>query len=144
MRVTCISLILAFLPFAAAAADKWSAKRALAAVEAGQIILIDIRSAAEWQRTGVARGALPLDMTSPFFAEDLTRVLRARKSRPVAIICATGIRSARLAATLEAQGHAPVINVAEGMRGNLRGVGWIALGLPVVTAREAARALPPD
>ena len=109
-----------------------TAPQALAAVEAGQIVLIDIRRPDEWQRTGIPRGAVPIDMRRPDFIETLLASTGGDRDRAVALICARGVRSSRLAARMTEAGFTNVIDVPEGMLGSGAGPGWLARGMPVV------------
>ena len=109
-----------------------SAADAHAAAVAGQIILIDIRRPDEWARTGLGEGALPLDMRRPDFASALAKLVEAAPDLPIALICARGVRSARLSARLAEAGFTRIVDVPEGMLGSGAGPGWLKRGLPVV------------
>jgi rhodanese-related sulfurtransferase len=98
----------------------------------GRILLVDIRRPEEWRATGVAAGATPLDMRRRDFVAALAAVRSGAPNRPVALICAHGVRSRRLAARLVRTGVAGVLDVPEGMLGSAAGPGWIARGLPTV------------
>lgn len=108
-----------------------SPEEAHAHAVAGDVLLIDIRRPDEWARTGIGDGAHPLDMRRADFAEALASLAGGDRDRPIALICAAGVRSARLARRLTAAGFAPVVDVPEGMTGGIYGPGWIARGLPV-------------
>ncbi|TNF62681.1 MAG: rhodanese-like domain-containing protein [Rhodobacteraceae bacterium] len=99
---------------------------------AGTITLVDIRRPEEWKSTGLGEGALPLDMRRPDFVATLDAALGGDRSRPVALICASGVRSARLARALADAGFTDVRDVPEGMSGSRLGPGWVRSGLPVV------------
>lgn len=103
---------------------------------AGSVILIDIRRPREWQDTGVPAGAAPLDMRREDFAPALSAIVGPDRDRPFALICARGVRSARLALALTEAGYTNVIDVPEGMLGSTAGPGWLSAGLPVGTAPE--------
>ena len=60
-----LSLLLASL--VNAAPQIMSAPDAQAAVKAGKMILLDIRTAEEWKEDGVAEGAYPLSLTDSDF-----------------------------------------------------------------------------
>ena len=136
---------LAVAGVAAFAASRWynigaeidggdlSALEAHEAAVAGEIILVDIRRPDEWARTGVGEGAVPLDMRRPDFTTELSRLSQAQPGAPVALICARGVRSARLSARLVEAGFTRIIDVPEGMLGSGAGPGWLQRGLPVVT-----------
>ena len=108
--------------------------RAHGAARAGRILLVDIRRPEEWAATGIPEGAHPIDMRRPDFTQALARLRAAHPGRPVALICARGVRSAALARRLAAAGLGPVINLPEGMLGSRAGPGWLARGLPVAGA----------
>ena len=101
------------------------------AAVAGEVILIDIRRPDEWAQTGVPQGAHALDMRGPDFLAELSAATGGDRDRPVALICARGVRSAALGARLAEAGYTRVLNVPEGMLGSGAGPGWIASGLPV-------------
>lgn len=112
-----------------------SAEDALAAVEAGEVVLVDIRTPAEWRQTGVARGAKLLNMQhqggAEGFIEDLLEMMGGDKNAAVALICRTGVRTRQVQAYLQAMGFAQVLDVNEGMVGSPSGPGWLQRGLPV-------------
>ncbi|MCU0827646.1 MAG: rhodanese-like domain-containing protein [Tabrizicola sp.] len=101
--------------------------------KSGAILLIDIRRPDEWRATGSGEGAHRLDMRHEDFIDQLSGLAGGDRGRPIALICARGVRSARLAKLLTESGFSQIINVPEGMLGSPYGPGWIARGLPVVT-----------
>lgn len=106
--------------------------------EAGAIYLIDIRRPDEWTRTGVAAPAIPLDMRRDDFESVLRKIFAQTGARPVALICARGVRSGRMNARLKEAGFSDIIDVPEGMLGSGAGLGYLDQGLPLrgVTAAE--------
>ena len=112
-------------------AQTLSPEEAFAAAAAGDVLLVDIRRPDEWQATGVPQHAVPLDLREDGF---LQRLIDARTSdtQPVALICARGVRSARLTVRLADAGIGPIIDIPEGMLGSFAGPGWLRRGLPVV------------
>ena len=118
-------------PSAAPEAAALSVDAAHSAAIDGQIFLIDIRRPDEWDRTGIGAGALPLDMRRADFADQLAQITGGDLNAPVALICARGVRSARLTRTLADAGFTNLIDVPEGMLGSGAGEGWLAKGLPV-------------
>ena len=119
----------------------WSSTEAQAALARDEIVLIDIRRPEEWQATGVAKGAWPLDMRTEEFGQQLGAILDRNPSRRLALICATGVRSAYVAKLLDNHGI-DVIDVSEGMMGSIKGPGWVRRGLPVLSAFEASKSIP--
>lgn len=104
-------------------------------VSEGQLTLIDIRRPEEWEATGIPKGAKAMTMHGPGgmdgLIEDITKLMDGDKSKPVAVICRSGGRSARMAAALSEAGFTNVYDVSEGMEGNLVKQGWAKRGLPV-------------
>lgn len=112
-----------------------TAPEAAAAVAAGKITLIDIRTPPEWKETGVAKGAQLINMLhpqgAPGFTNALLEKLKGDKNAPIALICRTGNRTTQVQRYLQSQGFTQVYNVREGMAGSGAGPGWIRQGLPV-------------
>jgi rhodanese-related sulfurtransferase len=115
------------------AGDVIDAPTAQQLVAEGKLMLIDIRRPDEWAKTGVAEGAVPLDMRREDFAEALKALAQGNTSAPIALICARGVRSARTANMLASAGFDNISDVPEGMLGSAAGPGWLARKLPVVT-----------
>lgn len=104
---------------------------AFAQAQTGEIVLVDIRTPREWRQTGVPVGAIPIDMRREDFTVVLDQALGARRAAPVALICARGVRSARMTNALDLAGFSNVMDVPEGMLGSASGPGWLAGNLPV-------------
>lgn len=103
---------------------------------AGAITLVDIRRPDEWAATGIGEGAHGIDMRRDDFIAALTELAGPDRAAPVALICARGVRSSRLAARLQEAGFTTIINVPEGMLGSVAGPGWVAADLPVTAYTE--------
>lgn len=143
MRRGLIVGAVAFTAIGAVGTAQWSAQRGQVgtmkmtvqevyrAARAGDLLLIDIRRPDEWSRTGVGQGAIPIDMRRDDFMRALQAHAAQRQDVPIALICARGVRSARLANRLEAAGFSQIIDVPEGMLGSQAGPGWLAQNLPV-------------
>jgi len=118
----------------AEAGDALTAPEALAQVRAGKIVLIDVRSPREWRKTGVPAGAKTVTIHHPRgasgFLADILKAVGGDKNRPVALICASGVRSSRGKRFLEANGFTHVHDVPEGMMGRGDRPGWLARKLP--------------
>lgn len=108
-----------------------SPKQAHEQAVSGDILLVDIRRPDEWRRTGVGAGAHPIDMRREDFVAALEAVAGPDRDRAIALICAGGVRSARLARALTQAGFSRIIDVPEGMLGSRAGPGWLRSGLPV-------------
>jgi len=147
MITGCLRLALAFGLFGwvlcvAASAEEIGARQAHAQAKAGALTIIDVRRPGEWRETGVPDGAVPISLHNVMrmerneFAEDVLKAVGGDHGRPVALICAGGVRSAKAEALLRAAGFDKVYDINEGMLGNGRDSGWLARGLPV---RECIR-----
>lgn len=106
---------------------------------AGDVVLIDIRTPREWRQTGVAGGAHAIDMRRDDFLLALSEATGGDGTARIALICARGVRSARLSRQLSAAGFSNIIDVPEGMLGSRAGPGWLAENLPVVAYSEASQ-----
>ena len=126
----------------AATREIWSAPEVAEALDDEAVTLLDVRSRAEWAETGLAKGAWPVSMHERGFEQRLFAARDLAAGRPVALICATGGRSAQLLAALKRAGYADFIDVSEGMFGSRRGPGWIARGLPMTDLETALAELP--
>lgn len=113
-----------------------SPKEAHRRAAAGEVVLVDIRTKGEWQETGVGESAHAISMRDRDFLDKVDALTGGDKAHGVALICATGVRSAWLRDRLEQNGYSNVIDVSQGMLGNRRGKGWIAQGLPVRSYTE--------
>lgn len=113
------------------------ADEALSMVKAGDLVLLDIRRPEEWEQTGVAEGAWPVSMHEADFGDRLVEILQQYRPDQIAFICRTGNRSDFLRSQIESQGLPGIRDVSEGMIGNGRAPGWLARGLPIVSAQEA-------
>lgn len=99
----------------------------------GSIVLIDIRHESEWRKTGIAVNAIPITMhqSTENFVKQLSEATGANSQRPIALICAHGVRSSYLQKALKRYGFPGVIDVHEGMLGGPQDPGWIKSGLPI-------------
>ena len=140
------SMLALVLIFAAPAlkAEIWSAKRAYEAVQQGEMVLLDIRTPEEWAKSGVPQGAWPVNMYGPQFGRALQEIFRRNPSKRIGMICAVGGRTGYVEQVLKKNGFPEVVNVGEGMFGSAHGKGWLKQGLPVISAKEAGRAMPSD
>ena len=119
--------------------DILTAPEALRRVASGELVLIDVRSEKEWRATGIPKGALAISIHDPKgktgFLEKVRAAIGETTDRPVATICAAGVRSDRAQTWLREAGYGPVMNVREGMMGRWRlsepdQPGWLKRGLP--------------
>lgn len=108
-----------------------SVRQAHAATRVGRIILVDIRRPEEWADTGVAEGAIRLDMTSSAFEARLAGLKAENPGKPIALICRTASRTRTVQEQLSARGWQGLVNVSGGMLGDGRNPGWLAEKLPL-------------
>ncbi|MEM7633808.1 MAG: rhodanese-like domain-containing protein [Pseudomonadota bacterium] len=118
-------------PVVYAASGIMSAPDAMAAATRGEVVLVDIRTRGEWKQSGLAQPALAISMHEAGFVRNLAKALGGDRSRPLALICAVGGRSAHMQRILATAGFTNVIDVSEGMFGSSAGPGWLKRGLPV-------------
>lgn len=131
----------ALMSVPAGAGDIVSAPVALASVRNGDITLVDVRSRREWRQTGIPTGAKTVSIHNrrgvKAFVAEMVKAVGGDRSKPVALICAAGVRSARAGKILAAAGFTNLQNVSEGMLGRPdAGPGWLKRGLPVTPCPE--------
>ncbi len=99
----------------------------------GEMVIVDVRSSEEWKETGVpASGfAITMHQDAAIFLNGLDAAMGGDRTKPLALICATGSRTTYLQKPLQQMGFTRVMNVAEGMQGGRFGDGWVKGGLPV-------------
>ena len=112
--------------------DILAAEKALEMSQSGDLTIIDVRTPMEWMRSGVAEGALTITPQNPTFMQDLHDAVGGDMNKPIALICATGQRTARIASFLREQGYGAVADISEGMMGNFTAQGWLRKNLPTV------------
>lgn len=93
-----------------------------AMVAKGEMLLLDVREAAELATTGKAKGALHIPLgILPLKADPKAPDAPISPGRPVAVYCAAGARAGRAMQMLQDLGYGPVVN--------LGGLGdWVACG----------------
>ena len=120
--------------------EKITPPAALEAVESGDLLLIDVRSPQEWRMTGLPSGGQAATIHNPAglggFLDEVLALAGGDKDRPIAVICAGGVRSARAQRFLESEGFTQVLDVDEGMMGRPDAAGWINRGLPTEPCAE--------
>jgi len=100
---------------------------------AGKLVLIDIRRPSEWRATGLPATGLPITMHQDrqAFVRSVRAAAGGDPARRIGLICAAGVRSARMSKYLRQHGFENVFDVAAGMTGGFFGKGWIRSGLPI-------------
>ena len=98
--------------------------------------IFDLRSFRECCQTGIAKGLATVTIHDTdgikAFICDMVKIAGGNKSKPVALICAAGVRSARALKILAANGFTNIQNISEGMLGRTdAGPGWLKPGLHV-------------
>lgn len=109
---------------------------------AGEMLLLDVRTAKEWQQTGLPDGAEPLGFANARHLPrlDFAAAMRARfnatdTAQPVALTCSHGVRGALAGVLLRLAGYEEVYNVREGTSGGLFGPGFRGRDLPFTPYR---------
>lgn len=107
----------------------------------GEIVLVDIRTPQEWADTGIPASAYAVTMNQDpqTLLGILSTLLDGDPSKPLALICRSGNRSANLANQLRGVGFSHVIDVAEGVEGGRFGPGWLNAALPVRPGADAGQ-----
>jgi rhodanese-related sulfurtransferase len=105
-----------------------SSREAHEQVRASKLLLIDIRTTAEWADTGVPQGATRLDAETPGFEVRLAGLRVDNPGKRIALIDRTGGLSASVQRKLAGRGWRDLAIVRGGMLGQ---GGWLAEGLPV-------------
>jgi rhodanese-related sulfurtransferase len=108
-----------------------SVREAHERTRAGQVVLVDIRTPEEWRDTGVAEGAIRLDMLNPAFEARLAAIRAEHPGKPIAIICRTANRTRRVQEVLGQRGWRDIVDVRGGMLGDGQNKGWLDEGLPL-------------
>jgi len=112
-----------------------SAPDAYAQVQAGTLTLIDVRTSDEWRQTGVAQGALRINMANTQgeagFVRQVDAALGGGRNASIGLIGLAGSRATHAQEVLRASGFTHVYTIKEGMLGSSAGPGWIARKLPV-------------
>ncbi len=131
MAAASIAGLTAALPLQALAAAKLSVEDAHEKAQKGEILLVDVRRRDEWKQSGIGASAKAISMHERGFLQKLAEATGQDKTKPVALICATGGRSSWLQGKLKAFGYTTIIDVAEGMYGSPHGPGWLKKKLPI-------------
>jgi rhodanese-related sulfurtransferase len=101
---------------------------------ANTLTIIDVRTPNEWRQTGLpknAEGATIYRDNNKDFLAQISRITNGDKAAPIALICASGVRSARAADILKTAGYRNVLDIKGGMMGNQQNPGWMAQNLPI-------------
>ncbi|OJV05880.1 MAG: hypothetical protein BGO20_12615 [Bosea sp. 67-29] len=106
-----------------------SVREAYEAARSGEIILVDIRSAAEWADTGLPQGAVPLDVDATAFDVRLAGLRLDHPGKRIVLIDRTGAQAIAVAQKLAGRGWRELAGVRGGMLGP---GGWLAEKLPVM------------
>jgi rhodanese-related sulfurtransferase len=132
-RIFLLTSLFAMPAIAQTAADRatMSVREAHERNKVGAVILVDIRRPDEWADTGVAEGAIKLDMTSPVFEARLAGLRAENPGKPIAIICRTANRTRHVQEVLGKRGWTNIVDVRGGMLGDGRNKGWLDEGLPL-------------
>ena len=141
MRLMFLILLLGMTTIARADEKVITAPEANFEVQGGLRMLIDVRSPAEWKKTGVPVGAKQFSIEgfggTTTFVVKVTKLVGGNKNMPISLICARGTRSSRAAHVLSRAGFTNIKNVREGFLGNRKdGPGWLKHKLPIRPCRN--------
>ncbi len=129
-----LAILVFFMALGRAGDGTLAADSAWALVSHNGLLVIDVRTTGEWRTTGLPEMAVGISLAGEGTVSFVAAVLDAvdgDRSKPVATICASGVRSARAADILRRHGFVEVHDIAEGMMGSRYGPGWIERGLPI-------------
>ncbi len=136
LRCLLVAISVLFLPLSAAADELDAGEAHSLAVNQG-LIIVDIRRASEWRKTGMPANSHGISLQNFLkkirkdFTKDIINLVDGDLRRPIALICATGGRSGYASGMLREAGFSQVYNIGEGMLGNGTLPGWVARDLPM-------------
>lgn len=113
----------------APAAAGLSPRETFELLRAGRIVLVDIRTAAEWADTGLPQGAVAFDLDATAFDVRLAGLRLDNPGKRIALIDRTGAQAAATVQKLGGRGWRDLVAVRGGMLGP---GGWLAEKLPVI------------
>ncbi len=120
MEIELKKIILTFMLLATALFADLKNEFVTKAFVASKTPIVDIRTAPEWRKTGLLKGAIPITFFRPngsYDAHAFLRDLHAKvdTSKPFALICHTGNRTAIVSAWLAKELGYKIINLKGGM-----------------------------
>lgn len=142
LRWFAFALVFVFAAPPAHAADVQSLKphQAWSKMERGEMVLLDVRTQAEWYQSGVPKSARLVTLSDPRgtagFVAGAKKAVRGNLKTPVGVICRTGNRSAKAAQLLAQAGFKTIYDVPEGVIGDANTTGWAVRGLPMVSCGD--------
>lgn len=89
------------------------------------LMIIDVREASEWNKTGRPQGSVGISLGDPDFEMKLLEAVGGDFEKPIAVSCQAGPRAAKAAKKARAAGHHDVA-VIEGCF-----AAWEQAGLPI-------------
>jgi len=92
---------------------------------AGEVVIVDVRTAREWEKTGTPQGSKRISMNSGEFTSAIKVLFDAYPNASLAIGCATGRRSKAAIKTLRKSGVSNLKILSGGMDR------WVAEDLPI-------------
>ena len=134
---TLVPVAILFFSLSAANAEELDAETAYSLSLNHDLIIVDIRRASEWRKTGMPATSHGISLQNFLkkvrkdFTKDIMNLVGGDLQRPIALICATGGRSAYASEMLREAGFSEVYNIGEGMLGNGALPGWVARNLPI-------------
>ena len=123
--------------FSPGLANEIDAVTAYSLSKKGELVIVDVRRSSEWRKTGMPATSHGISLQNFLkkiredFTNDIVELVERDVNRPIALICATGGRSAYAMGLLREAGFSRVFNIGEGMLGDGTSLGWIARSLPL-------------
>jgi rhodanese-related sulfurtransferase len=112
-----------------------SALKANELAQDGRLTIVDLRSASERSAFGTPIRSVWIEWRAHEQSGEFLSALRSAipdQRSPIAFICSVGHRSALASRLAEREGYQSVMDVSEGVNGNILGPGWRLWGLPLV------------
>lgn len=91
----------------------------------GALLLIDVREPHEWESHGSPLNSSCITLQDDAFVDKIMALAENDKTKPLALLCKSGMRGAKAASLLHDDGFTEVMNVEGGM------VKWLSEKLPV-------------
>jgi len=94
-------------------------------LENNQVLMIDVRTKAEWEATGIPFGSHCVELQNPDFLKEISKLCDGDKTTGIALSCLSGHRSKKATRQLKSAGYNNLVCVEGGI------IEWTAQNLPV-------------
>ncbi len=105
----------------------------------GEVQIIDVRMPTEWKQSGLPQHAVGATIRrggdNRAFLNRIAEITGGDKTKSIALICASGVRSRMASRLLIAEGYTRVFDIAGGMFGNSSFRGWLSDKLPTQSCK---------